>query len=161
MPAGPQITFTQFDSAGSSKLVPWRDHVARVAGSAPVAAVATARDTSVVVWQVASGNNRSLGRGARLFPSLEDAASDARRLADGADFVKVNRVGDPSRGRYGWFFSVDDVVVMVCSRWYGTERDCRYAIALALAAMPTATINGEVRRIHPSLMASARLDNAR
>lgn len=161
MPVGPQIVFTRFETARSPKLAPWTEHFARIIGPGHREIDSVDPDRNVVVWQLASGNNRMLARGARTFVGLEAALADAQSVALAVAQLKVNRVGEPSRGRYGWFLSIDGDPALTCSRWYATERDCRNSIAQAVAALPVATMNSAVRRIHPSLMSGATSERSR
>jgi hypothetical protein len=161
MPAGPYITFTRFASAGSPKLRPWHQHQAHVIGASLDVATVLSSDCAVVVWQLVSGNNRILGRGAHTFATIEESAMDAEITVREAAALTVTRVGEPSRGSYGWYLALDGDPALICSRWYATERDRRYTIAHAIEALPVAVLRTAVRTIHPDLMTQASRGRAR
>src|ERR1700761_863207 len=118
MTVQPRVMFTRFSGVDNPELRPWLAHVSRVLGNrAP--AVAAVSDPSV--WQLISANNRELARSAGVYAGFR-AASDAAAATVANVASAVSRhVVDDARGLLGWYLSIDDVPVMICSRWYLAE----------------------------------------
>ncbi|MCU1423196.1 MAG: hypothetical protein JWN36_2847 [Microbacteriaceae bacterium] len=137
MSSCPRVVFLRFASADSPKLGPWKEHGRRVMGVAP----AGTEPGSAVIWHLSSANNRMLGRSAAIYREVADAAESLR--ANVADFAswKIRLVGDEIRGNYGWYAAIDHEPVMICARWYTTERDRRHALDLALDSIVVADVS--------------------
>lgn len=155
MSAGPRIVFVRFETADSPKLAPWVAHSTRVIG-ARSDAVATKPATGAVVWQLVSANNRQLGRGALVVDTFEGARADASRIVADSGRLSVEPVSEAGRGVYGWYASLDGLPVITCARWYGTDRDRRHSIDLALRALSTADLHSGARLTDPALMGGSR-----
>jgi len=154
MTVGPRIVFTRFVSGDSPKLQPWISHLKRTLRSNPRYAtpVLDGLESGAVVWQLASGNSRQLGRSARIFSSFEGASADAERtIARAADLDTV-LVSEHLRGVYGWYAAADGEPLVTSARWYETERDRARSIALALTSLATATLQSGTRLVDASLM---------
>lgn len=149
MALGPRVVFARFESVDSPKLVPWTLHVERVLATAPAPA---AGDDGVIVWQLVSANNRQLARSARVHPSFDSASQDAQRVIDEVDRLEFVPVSERGRGVYGWYANVGDDSVVVCAKWYVTDRDRRHSMALAHVAMGTARLREGTRLIDPKLL---------
>ena len=164
MSVGPRVVFTRFLSSESPKLRPWMAHRGRVIDVATVRAVPTVVMTpadeggpaeptdTVVVWQLVSANNRQLARSAHIHTSFEAATTSARSIVESAVPLTVGLISEQGRGVYGWFASIDEAPVMICARWYATERDRRHSIQLALASIATAALHAGARLVDPALM---------
>lgn len=158
MSVGPRIVFTRFLTGQSPKLAPWREHFRRVVGHLPGEIVRGTDDADecVVVWQLVSANNRMLARSAVLYGSFDEAVAGARSAVAAADDLSVGLISDDQHGLFGWFVTSAGYPLMTCSRWYGTERDRRQSIELALSSLLVALLSPGARLIHPSLMGGAR-----
>lgn len=154
MSVGPRIVFTRFVHGESPKLQPWISHLRRslrVDATAPIPIMGNL-DSGAVVWHLVSGNNRQLGRSARIYPTFEQATADARLVVDGEPLMQVTLVSEHLRGVYGWYASIDGEPVVTSSRWYETERDRARAIGLALPSMAKAVLLPGSRLVDVSLM---------
>jgi hypothetical protein len=148
--------FTQFESATSTQLRSWQEHVRQVAGSLPVTVGAADNDTPVIVWSLYSANNRDLGHGARIYQRFEEAAMDARVVIVEQSRLELRMLrGDRDRA-YGWSLTDDRRVEMVCPRWYQTVRERRYAISLAMTALPIASVSDRAHLARSSFKAGER-----
>lgn len=156
MSAGPRIVFVRFLTADSPKLTPWVAHSSRVV-NARGGAVATKPPTGMVVWQLVSANNRQLARAADVLDTFEGARADASAVVAASDRLVVETVSEAGRGVYGWFATLDGRPVVTCARWYGTDRDRRHSIDLALRSMATAELHEGARLTDPALMGGDRV----
>ncbi len=154
MTVGPRIVFLRFATSTSPKLRPWREHLRRVTGAAPEIVGLDDESASVIVWNLVSGNNRELGRGAKIFQRFDDAVLSVQRLIpENLEFAPVS--GDRD-GVYGWRASFGGQTEVACSRWYQTDRDRQHAILIAAAALRVASLGAGARFNHPALMAGER-----
>jgi hypothetical protein len=139
---GPRVVFLRFASPDSPKLGPWKDHGGRVVGL-PLRAPAD----SAVIWHLSSANNRMLGRSARIYREVADATSSLRSSVENFASWSITLVVDEARGNYGWYASIEGEPVMICARWYTTERDRRHALDLALDAIVIAELQAGSRLV--------------
>ncbi|MGK2853702.1 MAG: hypothetical protein ACSLE3_06270 [Microbacteriaceae bacterium] len=110
----------------------------------------------VVVWQLVSANNRQLARGSRIHGNFGAAELHARAAVATASLLDIAFVSEQGRGDYGWIAAVAEEPVMVSSRWYLTERDCRHSIEISLRALVKAEVHRGARLSDPTLMGGAR-----
>jgi hypothetical protein len=155
MSVGPRVLFTRFVNGDSPKLQPWLDHLRRVVPltDRPPTLAVDLMD-SAVVWQLISGNNRQLGRSARIHSSYKRAADDARSAIESVHALDLVEVSEQFRGTYGWYATAAGDPIITCSRWYSTERDRQNAFALAMLSLSAAEMLGGARLMDPALMAS-------
>lgn len=156
MSVGPRVVFVRFHTSESPKLTPWLAHLERVVGPPVAEALPMAGTREAIVWQLVSGNNRQLARGAIVHDSFEDAHANASAVVAAGDRLAVHLVSEAGRGVYGWRADLDDVPVITCSRWYLTDRDRRYSIEIALRSIAIATLHTGARLTDPALMAGDR-----
>ncbi len=156
MTVGPRIVLTRFASSTSPKLRPWREHVRRVTGSAPELIGVDDETSSIIVWNLVSGNNRELGRGAHIYQRYDDAVLDAQRAVAEAAELDVDLVSGDRDGVYGWRAALAGTTELVCARWYQTDRDRQHSVAVALVALRGASLREGARSNYPSLMAGER-----
>jgi hypothetical protein len=151
MSAGPRFVFVRFPSRDTPKLRPWEAHVHRVLGD-----VAEVRSTSsndgVVVWQLVSANNRELVRGTELHDTFDEARTVVEALVSSGPSLRIELRSEANRGVYGWYLAAADRPVAACARWYGTQRDRRNSIDLALRSIAVASLNEGSRLTDPALM---------
>jgi hypothetical protein len=146
MSVGTRIVFTRFTTIHSAKLVAWQEHTRRVAGML-VESIDELDLGPVIVWKLASANNRTLGRSAELYPSFEEARVAAGRFVDCALRLEARSASNELSGAYGWFLSDDAVPAMTCSRWYSTSRDRNQSLHLARLALSLAVLETGARPI--------------
>lgn len=157
--SGSRVIFTRFTNAESVKLRPWREHRRKVVG-ATVEPVRTSADGSryAVVWQLISANNRELARSADEFDAFEDAVLSAR---EAVDLVKEHGVMMPvssdQMGTYGWYISILGHPVVICSRWYASERARQHAARLTLESLPVAELAAGARQYVDTPVSTLRL----
>ncbi len=156
MTVGPRIVFVRFLTRMSPKLVPWVAHSTRVIGEPADVAQDADSGEGLVVWQLVSANNRQLARGAEVHNTFEAAHDHAAAVVDAAARLDVSLVSEARRGVYGWFMSLDGSPSAICARWYGTDRDRRHAIELAVRSIPVASLHTGARLTDRSLMAGDR-----
>jgi hypothetical protein len=156
MSVGPRIVFTRFASGASPSLRPWQEHLRRVAGALPDTAGTADGESSVIVWNLMSANNRDLGHGAQIYPRLEEAVIDARMAIVEHSRLEVRLVRGDRHHVFGWELSVDGKVVMVCPRWYQTDRERRHSIGLVMVALPVASVSDGAQLARSSAMAGDR-----
>lgn len=185
MSVGPRILFTRYQSADSPKLQPWIGHLGRVLRANGAAKDVKPKDQTsvpgsvepgdqiglpgsvepedeidgVVVWQLVSANNRQLARGSRIHGNFGAAELHARAAVATASLLDIGFVSEQGRGDYGWIAAVAEEPVMVSSRWYLTERDCRHSIEIAVRALVEAEVHRGARLSDPTLMGGAREPN--
>ena len=154
MSVGPRIVFTRFVDGDSPKLQPWISHLRRTLRIDSRTPTPTVGDlgSGAVVWQLVSGNNRQLGRSARIYGSFGHASADAQRTVDRASLMDVSLTSERLRGVYGWYAAIEGEPVVTCSRWYETERDRARSIALALPSMASAVLLAGTRLVDVSLL---------
>lgn len=153
MSVGPRVVFTRFVTRDSPKLTPWTAHRDRLIGRAGASVAGSSLDHDVaIVWQLVSGNNRQLGRGADVHGSFESAAETARSVVESAGDLTLAAVSEAGRGLYGWYAVLEGTPVMTCARWYTTERDRHQSGALALSAIARAELAVGTRLMDPALM---------
>jgi hypothetical protein len=111
---------------------------------------------SAVIWHLSSANNRMLGRSARIYADVADAAASLRSNIQHFESWKIKFVGDEVRGNYGWYASVDHEPVMICARWYTTERDRRQALDLALDSIVVAEVQTGSRLVGAAARGGSR-----
>ncbi|POH62442.1 hypothetical protein C3B61_16445 [Cryobacterium zongtaii] len=69
----------------------------------------------------------------------------------------MRAVTGPVSGTHGWVVTVDNVAVMTSGRWYGTTSASRDACAGALAALRSAVVTADPRRmVEPGARRSRR-----
>lgn len=144
----PRIVFSRFERADSPRLAPWREHRRRVLGSIGASFTPVLPPGGAVVWQLVSGNNRILARGAEVFADVPDAvcsATDAIEAA-GAEGALALVNGD-RQGHYGWYIHLAERPLALCSRWYPAERQRRQSGLLALASLSRAHL-AVAARVH-------------
>lgn len=157
------MIFMRFSHREANRLQPWQEHCSRVTGRIPAVEFAVdpqpKSDPSVVVWHLVSGNNRVLARSAAIYSSLDQATTGALEMSRAGESLAITQVFDQIRSVYGWYGSIADRAVITCSRWYGSERDRRQAIDLAVISFRGAVIQSEARIIAPDLSSSlSRVD---
>ena len=151
MTVGSRVVFVRFATAQSPKLQLWVDHFERVVGHGPlvVNTVSSGQSECVVVWHLVSANNRILARSANLYERFEDAQKDALAISGSTGPREIVLISHQRRGEYGWYFSRNGEVEMVCARWYGTERDRRNAIEVAELSLSSSQLGAGARAIDP------------
>ena len=153
MTVGPCIVFTRFTTGDSPKLVPWVDHLQRVANRTQTE---LSDDDSfaqgAVVWHLLSANNRQLARSAKIHSSVDAAAAGARLVVEACASLIVEMVSEQVRGGYGWFARDQSEPVLVCSRWYDTSRDRSHASDLAIRSLSEAWFHPGARIVSPALV---------
>lgn len=173
MSVGPRILFTRFQSADSPKLQPWIGHLGRVLRANGTATSAEPEDQiglsasvqaedeidGAVVWQLVSANNRQLARGSRIHGNFAAAEVHAKAAVATASLLGISFVSEQGRGDYGWIAATAAGPVMVSSRWYFTERDCRHSIEIALHSLARAEVHHGARLSDPTLMGGSREPN--
>ena len=149
MTVGSRIVFMRFATARSPKLQLWIDHFERVVGHGPrvVNSVASSQEECIVVWHLVSANNRMLARSANLYERFEDAQKGALAASGLTGPREIVLTSHQRRGEYGWYFSRDGELEMICARWYGTERDRRNAIELAELSLFSSQLGAGARSI--------------
>lgn len=152
MPAGPRIVFTRFLTGDSPKLAPWMTHLRRVAVRTANLEPELDQAQGAVVWQLVSANNRELARGFTVHESFEGALDSATQVVAQRDDLQVELVSELQRGAYGWFASVGELPLIVCARWYDTERSRRVSVDLAIRSLAQAHLRPGTRLIDPALM---------
>jgi len=142
MAVQPRVIFTRFADVENPELGPWLAHVRRVLGKRAPAEVALADPT---VWQLVSGNNRELARSAGLYAGFRAASDSAERTIQSLPSATVRPVVDESRGLKGWYLAVDEVPVVICSRWYLADRERSQAVKLAASSLAVAVLSDGAR----------------
>lgn len=167
MKVGPRVVFTRFTSLASPSLGSWIAHAARVTGHEPELVASTkphakspwaggagqAEATpshlpTVVVWHLVSANNRTLARSAQLFSAIDDAIESAERSIISASRLQIANVRDDPRGVHGWLANDSDSMLMICARWYLSERDRKHSVDLACESLGAAVLRPGTRLIH-------------
>ena len=142
MSNGPRVIFLRFASADSPKLGPWKEHGRMVVGLPLPAA-----SDSAVIWHLSSANNRMLARSARVYREVAEAAASLRSSVESFGSWTISLVSDEAHGHYGWYASSEGEPVMICARWYTTERDRRQALDLALDSIVVAEVQTGARLV--------------
>jgi hypothetical protein len=155
MAQGPRVVFTRFDTETSPKLALWSAHVSRVLAREDVAPTEPDPhgEESVLVWQLVSANNRQIARCARQHRSFDAAWNDATEVVATAGELEFVQVSERGRGVYGWYARASERPVLVCAKWYITDRDRRQSMQLASLAVAKAELRTGARLIDPALMA--------
>ncbi len=154
MTVGSRIVFTRFVDGDSPKLQPWISHLRRTLrlDARTPTPITGDLESGAVVWQLISGNNRQLGRSARIYGTFESASEDARRIVEGGASLQVSFISEHLRGVYGWYATSEGEPAVTCSRWYETERDRARSIALALPSLSAAVLLPGTRLVDVTLM---------
>jgi hypothetical protein len=157
------VVFSAFASAADPRLQGWLS----LRGHLQVDAVATARPPRAAprgdsrgqtatdgvawarpgIWRLLASNSRELGRSSSVYPTFGLARAHVIDLQAGVDRMVATTVTGPTSGTHGWVVTVDDVAVMTSGRWYGTTSTTRDACAGALAALRTALVTDDPRRL--------------
>ncbi|HET9653867.1 MAG TPA: hypothetical protein VFP72_00805 [Kineosporiaceae bacterium] len=91
-------------------------------------------------WRLLGGNNRELGRSARVLPSTADcrAAIETvqRRIRDLTPAVLT----EPVANRWTWRLDLDGAAVVVASRPYHRQREAQYNLGQFLACAAEAEV---------------------
>jgi hypothetical protein len=96
-----------------------------------------AHDAKTAGWRLLGGNNRELGRSARVH--LADAILDEiDRVQSAADRLSIV-VSKTQSGKWYWAASEDGRRLAMAARTYGRQRECRYNAEQFLRALPIAT----------------------
>src|ERR1700754_936446 len=75
-------------------------------------------------WRVIAANNRSLGRSATTFSSLNDAVRAATELHRRPELITSGVLFDPSRGHWEWSASLAGQPAAVCAHAYRRRVEC-------------------------------------
>lgn len=91
-------------------------------------------------WRLLGGNNRELGRSARVLPSAADCRTAIetvqRRIQDLTPAVHT----EPSGNRWTWRLDLDGVTVVVASRSYHRQREAQYNLGQFFACAAGAEV---------------------
>jgi hypothetical protein len=147
---GPRVVVLRFGSRSAPKLRPWIEHALRVSGSEP--SLDSEGPDGVLTWSLVSGNNRELGRSARLFGRFDETVEDARACILQHGELVPQLLSDERSGGYGWRLIHGAAAALVSARWYSSDRDRRQALASVQAALPVAAVANGVRVAAPALM---------
>jgi len=110
---------------------------------------ADAPDGAWCAWRLLGGNNRDLGRSARVFPGPADcrvAVDSVRRRV--AELVPVV-VADAATGMWSWRLELDGMAVAVAARPYYRQREGQYNLGQFLAALTDAEL-GDLGELGPT-----------
>ncbi|WP_133160345.1 hypothetical protein [Cryobacterium zongtaii] len=173
MSTSASVIFCAFSSAADPRLQGWlsfREHLQSgevgLARIVPVPRRGGARGTSATdgswsahsgIWRLLASNSRELGRSSSVYSSFATARAHVLALQLGVDRMAMRAVTGPVSGTHGWVVTVDNVAVMTSGRWYGTTSASRDACAGALAALRSAVVTADPRRmVEPGARRSRR-----
>lgn len=94
-------------------------------------------DAKTAGWRLLGGNNRELGRSARVHLA-DGILEEIDRVQAAADRLSI-MVSKTQSGKWYWAASEDGQRLAMAARTYGRQRECRYNAEQFLRALPIAT----------------------
>jgi hypothetical protein len=118
------------------QLVTVRSHYGVCDPAWPGAGGPQLEDGSWCAWRLLGGNNRDLGRSARLFPDVPECLASVGVVRQRAGELAPVMSADPDTGMWLWRLELDGVAVAVAARPYFRQREGQYSLGQFLAALP-------------------------
>lgn len=91
-------------------------------------------------WRLTGANNRELGRGAAVYPTVPACLEAAARVMREATRAEVEVGTDPLTRLWSWKLRLRGGTVAVSGRQYQRHRECLYNLDRFLAAAPVALL---------------------
>jgi hypothetical protein len=101
-----------------------------------------APDGEWCAWRLLGGNNRDLGRSAKVFPGESDCRTAVESVQQRADELVPVIVAEAVTGMWSWRLQLDGVPVAVAARPYFRQREGHYNLGQFLAALADADLDG-------------------
>jgi hypothetical protein len=106
-----------------------------------------------VTWRVVAGNNRPLGRSARVFPSLTECVEAASRLHREIGRADSSVLFDVADGHWRWTVALGGQSVAVSAHAYKRRIECIRSLEQFVAAAASAAPEPDgLRRLGPNAL---------
>ena len=109
-------------------------------GESPIDADVELSRMTGVSWRLLGGNNRELGRSAKVFMALEVCHLAALDLQKRVTSATPELRAEASTGRWTWSLRLDAEPVAIAGRSYLRLRECQYNLAQFIAFAPEAGV---------------------
>jgi hypothetical protein len=109
-------------------------------GESPIDADVELSRMTGVSWRLLGGNNRELGRSAKVFAALEACHLAALDLQLRVTAATPELRSEASTGRWTWQLRLDSEPVAIAGRSYLRLRECQYNLAQFIAFAPAAGV---------------------
>jgi hypothetical protein len=93
-----------------------------------------------VVWRLLSGNNREVGRGVGVYPTIAAARAVAERAVAEAEFAEALLAFD-RESAHGWCLRLDGVPMVIAPGWHRSRRTNQLNLDTVRATLGRADVN--------------------